>query len=128
MSKWKIMIADGLEENGQEILKAGAAVEDRSGISAEELLEEIGGYDALVVRGRTKVTKAVFAAAAKLKVVGRAGVGVDNIDLAAAQNRGVTVVNAPTATSGAVAEHTLGLMLASVLAPIVYFRRKGWLR
>ncbi len=114
MTNWKILIADGLDKLGQDILKAGAEVHDRNGISAEELLKEIESYDALVVRGRTKVTKQVLEAGKQLKVVGRAGVGVDNIDLAAAQARGVKVVNAPTATSTAVAELTLALMIALV--------------
>ena len=111
---WKILLTDGLEQNGQEIMRANAAVDDRSGISPEELLHIAGDYDALVVRGRTKVTPAVFEAAAQLKVVGRSGVGVDNIDLNAAKARGVIVVNAPVATTIAVAELTFGLMLASV--------------
>lgn len=112
MSNWKILLTDGLEENGQEILRAKAQTDDRAGISAEELLQVVGEYDALIVRGRTKVTPAVFEAGKKLKVVGRSGVGVDNIDLNAAKQHHVTVVNAPIATTIAVAELTLGLMLA----------------
>jgi D-3-phosphoglycerate dehydrogenase len=108
----KILITDGLEENGQIILRAAAQVDDRSGISADELLQVIGEYDALVVRSRTKVTGPLLAAADRLKVVGRAGVGVDNIDLAAATTRGVIIANTPTATSQAVAELALGLMFA----------------
>jgi len=112
MSDYKILIADGLEENGQAILHSAASVEDHTGISPEELLEIIPDYDALLVRSRTKVTAKVFEAAGRLKVVGRAGVGVDNIDLEAAKTHGVTVVNAPTSTSLAVAELTLSFMLA----------------
>lgn len=112
MEKWKILITDGLEETGLAILRAEVEVESREVLPAEELLQIIGDYEALVVRGRTKVTGQVFLAGSKLKVVGRAGVGVDNIDLAAANAHGVTVVNSPLATSQAVAEHTLGLMLA----------------
>lgn len=112
MPDWKILITDGLEEKGQSILRAAAQTDDRSGISAEELNQVIGEYDALIVRSRTKVNAAVFEAAACLKVVGRAGVGVDNIDLSAATKRSIAVVNAPTSTSVAVAELTLGLMLA----------------
>jgi D-3-phosphoglycerate dehydrogenase len=112
MSPWKILITDGLNESGQAILRAAAEVDDRPDIPADELLKVVGEYDALVIRGRTKVTAAVFDAAKKLKVVGRAGVGVDNIDLAAASARGVTVVNAPKSTSLAVAELTIGLMFA----------------
>lgn len=114
MSNWKILLTDGLEENGKAILRAAAAVEDRSGISADELLPVVGEYDALIVRGRTKVTPLVFAAGKNLKVVGRAGVGVDNIDLAAAKDHQITVVNSPLATTIAVAELALGLMLAVV--------------
>jgi Phosphoglycerate dehydrogenase and related dehydrogenases len=114
MSAWKILLTDGLEENGKEILRRSAEVVEKPTITAEELLAEVGEYDALIVRGRTKVTPAVFDAAKKLKVVGRAGVGVDNIDLAAARDHHVTVVNSPMATTVAVAELTLGLMLSAV--------------
>ena len=112
MAGWRILLTDGLEENGQVILRESAEVIDRPGITADELLQIIGDFDALIVRGRTKVTPAVFAAGSRLKVVGRAGVGVDNIDLAAAQEYRVTIVNSPLATTVAVAELTMGLMLA----------------
>ncbi len=114
MAAWKILLTDGLEKNGQAILRESAEVDDRRGISAEELLQVVADYDAMIVRGRTKVTPAVFEAAKKLKVVGRAGVGVDNINLPAARDSGVIVVNSPLATTTAVAELTLGLMLALV--------------
>ncbi len=114
MSAWKILLTDGLEENGKVILGAAAEVFDQTGISAEDLLKVVGEYDALIVRGRTKVTAAVFDAATNLKAVGRAGVGVDNIDLAAAKAHNVTVVNSPLATTVAVAELTLSLMLSLV--------------
>lgn len=114
MATWKILLTDGLEENGQAILRDHAEVADRAGISPEELLQVIGNYDALIVRGRTKVTPAVLAAAHKLKVVGRSGVGVDNIDLNAARECKITVVNAPIATTIAVAELTMGLLLSVV--------------
>jgi len=112
MPDWKILIADGLNENGQALLRAAAQLDDWPGISAETLLQEIGAYHALIVRSRTQVTAALLEAGARLKVVGRAGVGVDNIDLAAASSRRITVVNAPLSTSMAVAEQTLALMLA----------------
>lgn len=108
----KILITDGLDQGGLETLRASAQVDDRNGISPDDLLKAIPDYDALIVRGRTKVTAAVFDAAKSLKVVGRAGVGVDNIDLAAAKAHGVIVVNSPTATSIAVAELAFGLLLA----------------
>jgi D-3-phosphoglycerate dehydrogenase len=112
MPTYNVLIADGLEEIGQAILHSSANVDDRTGISPEELLRVIKEYDAMIVRSRTKVTTQALAVAERLKVIGRAGVGVDNIDLEAAKAHGVTVVNAPTSTSLAVAELTLGLMLA----------------
>lgn len=114
MSAWKVLITDGLDSNGIAILKKSAEVVEKPGITPEDLLKEVGDYDALIVRGRTKVIPAVFDAGKKLKVVGRAGVGVDNIDLAAAKVHGVTVVNSPLATTTAVAELTLALMLSAV--------------
>ena len=116
MSNWNILITDGLKDKGKDLLRTEALFDDRSGITAEELLKEIGNYDAAIVRGRTKVTAAVLENAANLKVVGRAGVGVDNIDLAAAQSKGVTVVNSPMATTVAVAEHSMALMLSLIRA------------
>jgi D-3-phosphoglycerate dehydrogenase len=112
MTAWKILLTDGLEENGLEILRKAGEVDNKPGISADDLLKIIDQYDALIVRGRTKVTPAVFDAGKKLKVVGRSGVGVDNIDLASAKEHNVTVVNAPIATSLAVAELAMALMLA----------------
>ena len=103
MSNWKILLTDGLNENGQVILRMVADVDNREDISAEEVLSVVGMYEAMIVRGRTRVTEEVFEAAGRLKVVGRAGVGVDNINLAAAKAHGVTVVNAPRSTSRAVA-------------------------
>lgn len=116
MPQWKIILTDGLQEIGQAILRAAADVDNRNGISPEELIEIIPQYDALIVRSRTKATANLIEAATNLKVIGRAGVGVDNIDLAAAQARQITVVNSPTATTLAVAEHTLALMLSLVRA------------
>ena len=112
MNNWKILISDGLAENGQTILRDAAPLDDRTGISTAELLDIVGKYDALIVRSRTKVTASLLDAATNLKVVGRAGVGVDSIDLEAAKAHNVTVVNSPMATSIAVAEHTFGLMLS----------------
>jgi D-3-phosphoglycerate dehydrogenase len=112
MDEWTVLISDGLDESGKKLLREAARVEDRPGISPAELLEAVPGCDALIVRSRSKVTADVLAAGRRLKVVGRAGVGVDNIDLEAARERGVSVVNSPQATTLAVAEHALGLMLA----------------
>jgi D-3-phosphoglycerate dehydrogenase len=111
MSDWKILVTDGLEEIGLTLLRAAGQVDDRRGIEMAELLQAIPVYEALVVRGRTKVTAEVIDAAERLKVIGRAGVGIDNIDLEAARARQIRVVNSPSATTQAVAELTLGLML-----------------
>jgi len=112
MTNWKVLITDGLSDKGIAILSSAAQVDNKPDISADDLLKIAGEYDALVVRGRTKVTPAVFDASTKLKVVGRAGVGVDNIDLTAARNHGVTVVNAPKSTSLAVAELAVAMMFS----------------
>jgi len=112
MPDWKILLTDGLQNNGQAILNSAAHVDDRDGISGDDLLKVAGNYDAFIVRGRTKVSAAVIKAAPCLKVIGRVGVGVDNIDLQAASEYGVTVVNTPTATSLSVAELTIGLLFA----------------
>ena len=112
MTNYKILITDGLDAKGQSILRDSATVDDKSGVSSDELLKTIPEYDALIVRGRTKVTASVMEVGSKLKAIGRAGVGVDNIDLEAAKKHGIAVVNAPVSTSLAVAELTFGLMLA----------------
>lgn len=131
MPDWKILIADGLDETGLSLLSAAAQVDDRTGISPPELLACIAGYEALVVRSRTRVSEAVLQAGRNLKVVGRAGVGVDNIDLAAAARLQVVIVNAPQATSRAVAEHTLALILSlarSIPAADAGMKSGKWLK
>jgi D-3-phosphoglycerate dehydrogenase len=112
MDKPKVLIADGLSAEGINLLKRTVDVDVLPKITAEELLVALPQYQALVVRSRTKVTARALAAGTALKVVGRAGVGVDNIDVPAALARGITVVNSPIAATVAVAELTLGLMLA----------------
>ncbi|MDY6846875.1 MAG: hydroxyacid dehydrogenase [Chloroflexota bacterium] len=112
--KWKILLTDGLATISDEKLLNKVELDDKKGISAEELISVIADYDAVIVRGRTKITEDVLSAADNLKVVGRMGVGVDNIDLKAAQDHNVTVVNAPVATTVSVAEMTIGLMLSLI--------------
>ena len=112
MSSWKILITDGLHTAGQAILRAHAEVADLKGISRVDLLGEIAGYDALIVRSRTVIDAHIITKPSRLKVIGRAGVGVDNIDLISAEQQGILVVNAPSATSRAVAEYTLALLFA----------------
>jgi len=112
MSTHRILVSDSLADDGLAVLRGGGEVTFEPKISAEQLLKEITAYNALVVRSRTKVTADVINVGTQLKVIGRAGVGVDNIDVAAAVARNVIVVNSPLAASVAVAEHTLGLLLA----------------
>ncbi len=112
MTAYKILVTDGLAEAGLALLRAAGDVTVDPKISAAELLAVVSEYHALVVRSRTKVTAPVIQAGKNLIVVGRAGVGVDNIDVAAATARDIVVVNTPLAPSLAVAEHTLSLMLA----------------
>ena len=111
---YKVLTTDGLEQIGQDIINQAGEAIDKKGIEADQLLAEAHEYHGMIVRGRTKVTRQVFEAAKNLKVVGRAGVGVDNIDLEAAKEHGVTVVNCPVATTVAVAELAFGLMLAMI--------------
>ncbi len=111
MSDWKVLLADRIADAGKQILLDHAQVDDCPEISAEELQRDIGHYDAMVVRSRTQVTEALLKRAGRMKVVGRMGVGVDNIDLDAARSAGITVVNSPNATTIAVAELTMALML-----------------
>ncbi len=108
----KILVADPIAEDGVEILRREAEVDVRTGLAPAELIITIPHYHALIVRSETKVTAEVFAAGKQLQAVGRAGVGVDNIDLNAATERGVIVVNAPLGNTISAAEHTIALMLA----------------
>ena len=108
----KILVADPIAQEGVDLLGTRAEVDSKHGLTAPELMEILGGYDALVVRSETKVTAEVIGAGKKLQVIARAGIGVDNIDLEAATSAGIPVVNAPTGNTVAAAEHTLALMLA----------------
>jgi D-3-phosphoglycerate dehydrogenase / 2-oxoglutarate reductase len=108
----KVLVAEPLAEEGIELLRAEHEVEVRPSLSRAEFLSALGGCEALVVRSQVAVDAEAFAAGSRLMVVGRAGVGVDNIDVDAATRAGVTVVNAPTANTIAAAEHALALMYA----------------
>ncbi|MFY9638953.1 MAG: phosphoglycerate dehydrogenase [Methanobacterium sp.] len=108
----KVLIADQINKKGIDELKDIAEVVTNFTISKEELIDVIKDFDAIIVRSRTKVTREVIEASNKLKVIARAGVGVDNVDVQAATERGVMVINAPESTSITVAEHTMGLILA----------------
>jgi D-3-phosphoglycerate dehydrogenase len=108
----KILVSDPVAKQGVELLKKEFSVDVKTGLDAEALVRIIPEYDALIVRSETKVTAAVLGAAVRLKVIGRAGVGVDNIDVAAATKKGVVVLNAPDGNTMAATEHTVAMMLA----------------
>ncbi|HLB29614.1 MAG TPA: hydroxyacid dehydrogenase, partial [Dehalococcoidia bacterium] len=108
----KILVSDPIAQEGIDVLARRAQVDVKLGLKPPELCDIVGEYDGMVVRSETKVTAEVIRAGRRLRVVGRAGVGVDNIDIAAATERGIVVVNAPTGNITSAAEHTIGLMLA----------------
>jgi D-3-phosphoglycerate dehydrogenase len=108
----KVLVSDPISNEGVDILRTQAEVDVRTGLKPEELVSIIGDYDALVVRSQTRVTAGVIAAGKKLQVIGRAGAGIDNIDVPAATQCGIVVVNAPTGNTISAAEHTIALMLA----------------
>jgi D-3-phosphoglycerate dehydrogenase len=113
MGEPRVLVCDPIHDDGVKILReAGYIVGLRTSITASELVEVVGDFDAIVVRSRTKVTERVLEAGKRLKAVARAGVGLDNIDLNAAKRLRITVVNSPEAPSNAVAELVLGLMLS----------------
>ncbi len=108
----RILVAEKIAPEGLAALKAAAEVDVRLDLDKAALLKVIANYDALVVRSATKVTADVIAAGTRLRVVGRAGSGVDNIDVDAATQRGIMVVNAPASNNVAVAELTIGLLIS----------------
>jgi D-3-phosphoglycerate dehydrogenase len=108
----RVLVTDPIAESGLAILRERVPVDVKTKLSEDQLVEIIGDYDALVVRSGTQVTARVIAAAQKLQIIGRAGVGVDNIDVEAATQRGIMVVNAPDGNSIAAAEHTIALMMS----------------
>jgi D-3-phosphoglycerate dehydrogenase len=108
----KILITDRIAAEGIGILRQHAEVDIRQGLKAEQLRSIIGDYDALIVRSQTKVTSDIVETAGKLQVIGRAGVGVDNIDLDAATSCGIIVVNSPEGNIVSTAEHTIAMLLA----------------
>jgi D-3-phosphoglycerate dehydrogenase len=109
----KVLISDALSPRAAEIFRArGIEVDFSPGIPAEQLKDRIVGYDGLAVRSATKVGRALLTRAEKLKVIGRAGIGVDNIDVAAATERGIVVMNTPYGNSITAAEHTIAMLFA----------------
>jgi len=114
LSKFKVLVSDKMSPKGVEVFAGydDVEVDVKVGMSPEELLAVIGEYDGLAIRSATKVTAEVIAAADRLKVVGRAGIGVDNVDIPAATTRGVVVMNTPKGNTITTAEHTVSMMLA----------------
>ncbi len=108
----KVLVSDPIDQVGIDILSQVAQVDVNTGLSPDELVACIGDYDALMIRSGTRVTAAVIESGKKLKIIGRAGVGVDNVDVPAATRKGIVVVNSPEGNTIAAAEHTLAMMMA----------------
>ena len=127
----RILVAESIAPEGVEALRARHEVDVRTGLSADALQGIVGDYDALIVRSQVAADAALIAAGTRLQVIGRAGVGVDNVDLDAATRAGITVVNAPTGNTIAAAEHTIALLTSlarHVPAADASIRRGEWTR
>ncbi len=113
-ANFRVLVSDSLAEQGIEILRRSSRIEldVQTGLKAAELARIIGRYDGLIIRSGTKVTREIVEAADALKVIGRAGVGVDNVDLDAATRRGIVVMNSPLGNSVTTAEHAIAMMMA----------------
>jgi D-3-phosphoglycerate dehydrogenase len=129
MSNVRVLVSDKLAEAGLRVLREapGVELEFRPGMSEDELCNVIGDYDGLIIRSATQVTPRVVEEAHKLRVVGRAGIGVDNVDIPAASRRGIVVMNTPTGNSVTTAEHALALLasLARKIPQAVASMRTG---
>ena len=127
----RILVAEPIAPEGVALLRAHHEVDERPGMTPAELCASLADYDALVVRSQVQVDASVIAAGKRLQVIGRAGVGVDNVDLEAATRAGITVVNAPTGNTIAAAEHTLALLYGvarKIAAADASLRRGEWQR
>ncbi|TVY11577.1 phosphoglycerate dehydrogenase [Paenibacillus cremeus] len=125
---FKVLVMDGISDMGIQLLydAPDVEVEKKNGLSEDELVAIIGDYDALLVRSATKVTDRIMGASDRLKVVGRAGVGVDNIDLEAATKRGIVVINAPDGNTIATCELTFAMMMSTArMIPQAYKKTVG---
>ncbi|CEM11643.1 unnamed protein product [Vitrella brassicaformis CCMP3155] len=111
-SRFRVLVSDPIDSAGVDILSTVAEVDIKTKLTEDQLCEIIGQYDALMVRSGTQVTDRILARAARLKIVGRAGVGVDNVHVKAATDKGIFVVNSPLGNIVAAAEHTLAMMFA----------------
>ena len=109
----RVLISDSLAPVGVEILeKAGLEVDIKTGMTPDEIKAVIGDYDGLVIRSATQVTEDLLESAGRLRVVGRAGIGLDNVDIPAASEKGVVVMNAPDGNATTAAEHAISMMMA----------------
>ncbi|MCJ7832458.1 MAG: phosphoglycerate dehydrogenase, partial [Actinobacteria bacterium] len=108
----RVLVTESLSERGLEVLNEDFEVDVREELAKGDLIGEIAPYDALVVRSGTKVTAQVIEAGENLKVIARAGIGLDNVDVDAATRRGIVVLNAPQSNIVSAAEHTVALLLA----------------
>src|SRR5208282_2167396 len=108
----KVLVAEKIGDSGVALLREHFDVDEGIGWSADELAERIGAYNGIVIRSATKMTADLIAKAENMRVIGRAGVGVDNVDIAAATKRGIVVANAPQSNVVTAAEHTMALLLA----------------
>jgi D-3-phosphoglycerate dehydrogenase len=111
-SRPKVLCPETLSPDGLALLRATLEVDERKGLTPDQLSEIIPNYEALLVRSETKVTAELLTAAKNLKVVARAGVGVDNVNVQAATKLGIVVVNSPSGNIGAAAEHTIALLMS----------------
>src|SRR5438093_11958293 len=110
----KVLVADSISQSGIDELSGDGALDVtiKTGLSENELVDQIAEFSALIVRSQTKVTAPILNAGANLRVVGRAGVGVDNVDVEAATRRGIVVLNAPGGNTVSTAEHAFSLLLS----------------
>jgi len=129
----KVLVSDSLSQSGLDLLynQPDLITDLKTGLSPNELVDLIGNYHALIIRSKTQVTTAVIQAAKNLKVIGRAGVGIDNIDISSATQKGILVFNTPAGNTVAAAEHTIALMLSlsrHILPAGVSLRGQAWSR
>ena len=127
----KVLISDSLSQSGLDLLaeQEDLEVDVKANLTQEELILHIGNYDALIIRSATQVTTEVLAATDRLKIIGRAGVGIDNVDVNAATEKGILVFNTPNGNTVAAAEHTIALMLSlsrRVLPAGISLRNGEW--
>ncbi len=131
MANVRVLVSDPLAEEGLEILKKAFEVDVKTDLKEDELCRIIGDYDALLVRSSTEVTAKVIEAGKRLKFIGRAGVGVDNIDMDAATRKGIIVANAPEGNTLAATEHTMAMMLSlarNIPQATASLKKKEWKR